>query len=91
MRRVRDRWGLGLEVYTSSDRIYLFKHHSVDGDITMAPRRSGRGCSEKHRDDNIPASAQGRGTQHPPSSSSLAMSSIVVSASESKKNNICEM
>ena len=65
----------GLGVYTSSDRIYLSKHHSVDWDNTMARRRSGRGCSGKHRDNIIPASAQGRG-QHPPSSSSIAMYNI---------------
>ena len=40
----------------------------------MAPRRSGRGSSSKHRDEYIPASAQGRGDDHP---SSIAMSSIV--------------
>ena len=41
----------------------------------MAPRRSGRGGSEKQRDANIPKSAQGREDEHP-SSSSLAMSTI---------------
>ena len=39
----------------------------------MAPRRSGKGRSSKHRDEYIPASAQGRGDEHP---SSIAMYSI---------------
>ena len=38
----------------------------------MAPRRSGKGSKSKQRDEYIPASAQGRGDEHP---SSIAMSS----------------
>ena len=45
------------------------KHHSVG-------RRSGRGGSSKHSDEYIPASAQGRGDDHP---SSIAMSNILSS------------